>query len=92
MEDITLLLQQAPLAVGTRQQNFDCSDALQVWNRDVAAARNMLRVVLAAASQQPRPEALRRTSPAPVDELQAVVLAALEHAMAGDEQEYLGPG
>ena len=34
--------------------------AAQVWNRDVAAAKNMLRCVLASARGRPRPPALQR--------------------------------
>jgi hypothetical protein len=50
----------------------------QVWNRDVSAARNMLRCVMATARNQGRPDALRRHHALPNDAL----LAAVEVEMA----------
>jgi len=38
---------------------------LQVWNRDISAAKNMLRCVMAKAEGHDRPEALRRAQPIP---------------------------
>ena len=50
----------------------------QVWNRDVSAAKNMLRCVLATAENHSRPVALRRAHALPND----AQLAAVEDDLA----------
>ena len=55
---------------------------MQVWNRDVIAARNMLRCVLAAAQGDERPEALRRIGAIPADLVLAEVQAEVQDLLA----------
>ena len=50
--------------------SFD-SRLIQTWDRDVSAARNILRCLLARADGVDRPTALRRNKKPPRDPLQA---------------------
>jgi hypothetical protein len=53
---------------------------VQVWNRDVSAAKNMLRCLLATAEMEPRPVALRRAHAVPNDAVMAGVQDELADA------------
>jgi len=59
-----------------------CPHCRVVWNRDVSAAKNMLRLVLAKARSQDRPVALRRGQPVPNVPLLAVLQDELVEAQA----------
>jgi hypothetical protein len=50
---------------------FKSSTYVQVWNRDVSAAKNMLRCLMAKVEMRERPGALRRAQALPNDGLMA---------------------
>jgi hypothetical protein len=54
---------------------------VQVWNRDVSAAKNMLRCLLATVEMEPRPVALRRAHAVQNDAVMAGVQDELADAV-----------
>ena len=58
------------------------SHVLQVWDRDVAAAKNMMRCTIAVVTEQLRPESMRRQQTLPEDPVQAALADAVDDAEA----------